>query len=147
MTETQRQRRHAVLLTLTILWMGVIWAQSLLPGDLSSQESGAVLTAVNTFLTNHALPLLSEFIVRKTAHFVEYALFGLLLTASGLYAAARRRWLYRGLWLLAVPVCDECLQLVAGGRTGKPADVLLDLCGALFGVACAFLLRRLLHRP
>lgn len=78
------------------------------------------------------------YIVRKTAHFAEYALMGflwylllrkkklnILLSVSGtaLYAAS-----------------DELHQKFVAGRSGQLSDVLLDTCGGCFGVLVAFVL-------
>ena len=78
------------------------------------------------------------FIVRKTAHFSEYALMGALwylwlhrvkfapliaFTATSLYSCT-----------------DEIHQRFVPGRSGEMRDVVLDSSGALFGILCAFIL-------
>jgi len=74
-------------------------------------------------------------IVRKCAHFVEYAVFGGLL-----YRAAQRTWPGGSAGavalLLAVlgAACDELGQTQVVGRTPAFKDVVLDSCGGAGGV-------------
>ncbi len=78
------------------------------------------------------------FIIRKTAHFSEYALLGFLWyillkdTRSGMFISLSMTFLYA--------VSDEFHQLFVAGRSGQISDVLLDTCGGCFGVAVAFIL-------
>lgn len=86
-------------------------------------------------------------VVRKTAHFLEYALLGFL--SAGLLLLLRRfGWaklpcLY--LWLIPAAFCllyatsDELHQLFVD-RGARVKDVILDFCGALFGIGCLHLL-------
>lgn len=126
-------------------WVLFIWGHSLVQGPASSLESGRVVALVRPLfevvgVTDHDLMSL---IVRKCAHFSEYAVLGVI--ARGLFSRLRAE---RGVpaWagvlaVAAVPVADECLQLFVPGRTGMPTDVLIDLAGATTGAllswACA----------
>jgi VanZ family protein len=78
-----------------------------------------------------------NFIVRKSAHFVEYALLGMLVLR-----ALRATWRQRGPRVLAAAVAgaamcaslDELRQhFLTATRTGAPHDVVLDIVGALAG--------------
>ena len=90
----------------------------------------------------------TNFLVRKAAHFTEYAVLGIL--------AARAFDLRRGApsarialacaVLVLVPSIDEAIQLFVAGRSGQVTDVLLDCCGAATG-ACLTALVSSLHRP
>ncbi len=94
----------------------------------------------------------ANLILRKTAHFVEYALLGMLTLR-----ALRASWRRRDLWLIvgAVAVCAACASveelrqhLYTATRTGKPGDVVLDSFGALAGaVAGATVIYRHFARP
>ena len=85
--------------------------------------------------------------VRKTAHFLEYALLGFLSTGllllllrhgwlklPGLYV-----WLIPALFCLLYAATDELHQMFAD-RGAQVRDVVLDFCGALFGIGCLQLL-------
>jgi VanZ family protein len=83
----------------------------------------------------------ANLILRKTMHFVEYALLGLLTyRALGMGATARsRRARVLGALLLAVGVAtlDEVHQTFTLTRSGRAHDVLLDAAGALTGAVLA----------
>ena len=118
-----------------ILWIAFIWGHSLVPGVDSSAESSRFVDLfyavfVRLGITERSL---MTFLVRKAAHFSEYAVLG--FSAHGLFrsigAEKRTRWLV--LLTALVPVCDESIQLFTPERSGQVTDVLLDLCGMLFG--------------
>lgn len=133
-----------------VVWVAVIWGNSLVQGPQSSLESGAVVQIVRPLFEAVGVfdVSLMGIIVRKCAHFSEYAVLGVL--SRGLFATLRRE---RGLraWPRAalvglVSVADECLQLMVPGRTGLPTDVLIDLTGLAAGALLAHLAGRLRHR-
>jgi VanZ family protein len=77
------------------------------------------------------------FWTRKTAHFVEYAVLGVLVLRAlrfagvGLPAAIACALL----WALAVALGDETHQARLASRTGSARDVAIDLAGAATAVA------------
>jgi VanZ family protein len=121
-----------------ILWLGLIgW----LSGDgFSDEQTAAWLTEI-PFLAALGLPPQMvdslNLILRKSAHFVEYAVLSMLTyRALGVSAAPRQRAarLTGALALaLSVAVLDELHQGTTQTRTGSPRDVLLDSVGAVAG--------------
>lgn len=86
-----------------------------------------------------------DFAVRKTAHFLEYTLLGMLLTLLLDSYRTRWHWLsWAGCTLHAAT--DEIHQLFVAGRTGKWQDVLLDSSGALAGLLLAMFMLWLIRR-
>ena len=80
-----------------------------------------------------------NFIVRKAAHFVEYAILGILAwRATHLTWPGRRAANYVAAAVVIAFVCagaDELRQyLASAARSGSPKDVLIDTAGALTGV-------------
>jgi len=77
--------------------------------------------------------------VRKTAHFTEYLILGLLTRICLLSWFGKRRWLTGASWGTATlyAVTDEMHQLLIDGRSGQWTDVLLDSAGVLAGVMIA----------
>jgi VanZ family protein len=69
-------------------------------------------------------------IMRKSAHVAEYAVLSLLAWR------ARRTLAVPLLICLAVACADESLQAMTVTRTGSPADVALDMCGAVGALTC-----------
>lgn len=133
-----------------VLWVAFIWGHSLIQGPQSSLESGMVVSLVRPVF--EALGVtdvdLITLIVRKGAHFSEYAVLGVL--AAGLFRARLReqgRAPFPLAYLVAlVPVCDESLQLFVPGRSGQPTDVLIDLAGLVTGALLACAASRLRRR-
>jgi VanZ family protein len=83
-------------------------------------------------------------IVRKTAHFVEYAVLGALIYRAFFLTWPRQADAARVaaslLLALACASMDEGHQSLIAQRTASLWDVLLDLCGALLGIV-SYLLR------
>lgn len=131
-------------------WVAFIWGHSLVQGPQSSLESGFVVALARPLFEAFGVsdPELMSLVVRKLAHFSEYAVLGIL--ARGLFAARlaeRGRPPFPAAYLVAlVPVADECLQLFVPGRSGQPTDVLIDLSGLLAGSLLAWLVARLRRR-
>lgn len=135
-----------VKLALVVLMLLFIWGNSALPGPVSGRESGFVLrflepavTAVQRFLEARGHSLSQDYIVRKMAHFTEYAVLGVLMLALLVRPGVRTRpILSAGACLIAAAI-DECIQIFSYSRGPAVRDVLLDFSGACFGVALAAL--------
>ena len=85
-------------------------------------------------------------VVRKGAHFSEYALLGFLLRLLGESHAWRARgWIAWGGGTLYAAV-DELHQLFSDGRSAQATDVLIDSAGVLSGVLAAMLILSLMRR-
>ena len=82
-----------------------------------------------------------HFIVRKTAHFTEYALLALLaaraFSTSSRQALSERWWLASFALVAAVALVDEWHQSFLASRTGSIYDSLLDMTGGATALACA----------
>lgn len=131
--------RKRIFLVLTVLIIVFIFSQSVMSHTASEQESGRVLTAVLSLLAGLGIeinPDALHIIVRKAAHFVEFAALGI---CTGGYALNlgylhERKYLALPAWLtLAVAVSDEFIQGFSG-RVSMVSDVVLDYSGALFGL-------------
>lgn len=76
-----------------------------------------------------------QFVIRKLAHFSEYAMLGFFLMLHIRVAwKVSKEWL----WTLGLGVfyaaTDEMHQLLVGSRSGQISDVVLDGLGVLFGI-------------
>lgn len=106
----------------------------------SDQQSGIIVDLVTTLFPNLENTRSLVVIIRKTAHFIEYAFLG-FLTARGFNFSKKSPW-------LSVLACgfyaatDEFHQTFVPGRSGEINDVLLDTAGATFGAFIYFLLNR-----
>ena len=137
-------------LILAILFVVFIWGNSLTPGVSSNGLSLSVLQDLRDLLDSLGLASgrLSNFVIRKAAHFTEYAVLG------GMVAKAidpqrtldPPRLFAICVTLVLVPSIDETIQLFVPGRSGMVTDVILDCCGAATGVALSCWIARLLRR-
>ena len=126
-----------------ILWVVFIWGHSFIAGPDSSAESHRFLELAYRVIYHFgwdsnpyvarlvADPNLAHFLVRKTAHFSEYFVLGILafnafrLTFSNPLLGALS---LAALWV-SVPSIDEYIQRFVPERSGQLSDVLLDMCG------------------
>lgn len=128
-------RKYARLwLSLSLAVLAVIWGNSCLPGE----ESGALSNAVLVWLLR-VLPFLGwmdGFIIRKLAHFCEFALLGCLLGLSFRSRGAKQStfWYAPAALSLAAACVDETIQIVSPGRYSSLVDVWIDFAGSLSGL-------------
>jgi VanZ family protein len=134
-------------------WMVVIFLAS---SDLGSAEhtSRFLVPFLRWLMPNVDLSTLAsaQFLVRKAAHVTEYAILGALLLRAFSANAARPRWHYVVIAAgvaAAFAALDEFHQSFVGSRTGSPYDVLIDISGAILGLAvwAAFSRWRQSRRP
>ena len=152
MKATSKGRIKIILKGLAlVLWCVVIFMFSANNADESNKQSNAVFNAVIEFV-NPVYDTTAQaeykdtatFIIRKLAHFSEYALLGILAFIN---LAMVKKLGYRGLFA-AVFSCiyassDEIHQLFVPGRAGQVRDVLIDTSGAVAGILLAILIRKI----
>lgn len=110
--------------------MAVIFWFSSRTSDESSQQSGIILQ----WLLNHfGDTVFTDFIVRKSAHFLEFAGLAFLFNVSLYQTYKRRMLILSGALASAYAVSDEIHQIFVDGRSCQISDWALDTCGALFG--------------
>ena len=82
-----------------------------------------------------------NFVIRKLAHFSEYALWGCLIAAA--YRLQPWSWMKSKAALLPffiIPVLDENLQRFSAGRSCELRDMLIDSAGMAAGMFLAIVL-------
>ena len=133
-----------IKLTLVILMLAFIWGQSLMPGDMSSMESEWVLTLVRPVveLLQRGLSALGydfelSYLVRKLAHFSEYAVLGVLMFLLFVKPDGRSRYILPAGLCLASACVDEGIQIFAVERGPALRDVILDFAGSCAGILAA----------
>lgn len=169
---TMNKSIQKFFLLLALIWMAVIFSFSSRTGTESTHDSNVVgLTLGRIFVSDfeqlsekEQLDIADkmELPIRKSAHALEYALLGLLLTL-GLYKGSnhldktvcdkrnlKKRELgvlflmkdtcfwknYLGPWMISIlyATSDEFHQLFVPGRSGQITDVCIDSAGAFLGV-------------
>ena len=123
--------KKRILTILICLNLALIWGNSLMTGVDSEAVSGGVLE----FLGRLFPVLLTETghtLLRKAAHFSEFALLGLLF--CGRYRLARRNTPPHLMGFgLAVACIDETIQIFTPGRASSLIDVWIDTSGFCLG--------------
>ena len=133
-------KKKIIFVILTIACIAFIWINSSMDANESSELSGGVLGLINSFIMNMGIEQeLSETIIRKTAHFTEYAVLAVLLTTDfKLFKADMRKQgfivPFTGLLIAAV---DETIQLLPAGRSSSVVDVWIDFGGVCAGFLIA----------
>ncbi len=132
-----------------IIWLILIFGASTGLGrpENTSRFVRPILVWLFPHISDQAIDQV-HFVVRKTAHLVEYSILGLLLWRLVRLDPAWescRSWQYLTALLLAAlyAASDEYHQKFVPGRNAAVSDVLLDTCGAGVGLALVWAARRL----
>lgn len=159
MTSKNTLKSHSktaiILLALLIFQMLFIFAMSSFGPDSSNAQSNFFVNLISGLVPNLKTGTSTStfdlktliFFVRKTAHFTEYAILGLLFYLNLRHHSNKKQSLKHHssqkqspkLFALAIlfsalyACTDEFHQLFVPGRTGQPFDVLVDTLGATFG--------------
>ncbi len=159
MKQTQRQILHRVLWGAAVLgWMGIIFYFSAQNGEDSSAVSGGITDRLlhllwrnfdqMTVTGQEQLRGQLTFVVRKGAHFTEYAILGFLVSgflgsfSIGIFRRVPIAWLCGTLYACS----DELHQMFTDGRSPKLFDLMVDSAGVLTGVGIFLLLAFLYMR-
>lgn len=143
------RNKKIIFTIMTFLWVAVIFSFSLQPGDVSGNISGSFLRKVLEWFAPGVFEQLEtmpqeqlEFwhmILRKCAHFTEFAVLGVLSSLTLLQTKVLRRGLSAVAFCLVIASMDETLQLFVDGRAGRVLDVIIDGAGALIGIGVVFI--------
>ena len=150
-----KRKQRIIYGALLILWMIVIWGFSAVPGEASMEMSGCFAGPLARFLqqcvmgdadesARLAMIAVSQFLIRKGAHFVEYAVLGALFYLFGGTFSIRPLGLWAAIASFACACADELHQLISGTRSGLIRDVVWDTVGAAAGILLIWIVLSLL---
>ena len=141
MVQISEKNLKKLLWVLLLLNMAAVFALSAQPADISTDETDLVIalpkyafdTAHPELADDEAYVELFRFVVRKTAHFMEFAT--LSVWAAWLMALYgwRHPFLFGGLFSMLYAAGDELHQIYVPGREGKITDWGIDSAGAILG--------------
>lgn len=136
--------RYVVSWVVVAVWMTVIFLLSAQTDRQSGDLSGGVVRWIvelfyrgfEDFSQERQAKILEiwHLLIRKGAHFTEYAVLSMLL-ANALRLCGNLRWYLPVAISAAYAVTDEIHQYFVPGRACRLLDVGIDTCGAIFGVA------------
>ena len=124
--------KKRILDILILLNLALIWGNSMLTGLSSEAVSGGLLAFLGRFLP----VLLTEAghtLLRKAAHFSEFALLGLLYCGRHRLVKGEAPVHLMGFGL-AVACIDETIQIFTPGRASSLIDVWIDASGFALGL-------------
>ena len=135
-----------------ILWMVVIFLFSAQTDRQSGNLSGGIVRwfvtliyrGFDNFSMERQTAILESWhlLIRKGAHFSEYAVLAMLI-ANALRSCGKLRWFLPVVISTLYAVTDEIHQYFVPGRACRLLDVGIDTCGALFGMVLYFGVRYL----
>lgn len=133
---------------LVFLMLAFIFANSMMSGTTSSSVSSVFVNFIYRFFIKffhfefHMTTLI--LLVRKTAHFLEYAALGFVL-----YNAIRRstfivnKKIILVLFVYMIPLTDELIQYFSEGRSCEIRDMLIDMSGMICGTFALIVVHKL----
>ena len=128
-------RKKTVSTVLILLNLAFIWGNSLVDGEVSGDLSGGILAWINSFLgLDQAGAELLHHLIRKAAHFTEFACLGALLAWNCQLRGEKHTAVLPALLGMAAAVVDESIQLFTPDRGPSLTDVWIDTSGVVAGM-------------
>ena len=131
------KKRMILCICLLICCLAFIWGNSLTSGEDSGNLSGGIMAWINTFLRLDAAGADKlHWLIRKGAHFTEFACLGLLLTwLFGMMGEKKGHLFCMPLLFGMMAACmDETIQVFTPDRGPSPIDIWIDTCGVAAGI-------------
>lgn len=129
-----------------IMTTAFIFKNSLEIGAISSARSQAITAMVNSYLGHLGISPLTNAVVRKLAHFAEFALLGFWFTLC--LRVYTRHYIRHISWplllVLGIANVDETIQIYVANRASSIRDVWIDFSGGITGILVALLIIMLL---
>ena len=126
------EKRLRINTALLILLLTFIWGNSMLPGELSGAISDWVKDLIAMLFPGAGPVTSGGGLLRKIAHFTEFAALGMCLT--WLFAMLQKRSYWPFLCGVAAACVDETIQRFVPDRGPSLFDVGIDSCGVLTGI-------------
>lgn len=162
-----RKKFSIIIRILLIFWLLLIFTMSSFSPSTSNSQSSFIINLISPYIKEIPADLLT-FIVRKSAHFLEYAILGILfyLNFRQLNSANLQKELISdkstkntiktkiksfisahpaisaALSSLLYATTDEFHQLFVPGRSGKISDVIIDFSGSVTGIIIILVLTK-----
>lgn len=126
------EKRMRLCKVLLVLNLAFIWGNSLLPGEVSAAFSDWVKDLLASLLGGGMQSGGGRGLLRKLAHFTEFAALGICLT--WLYAMLQKHRGWALLWGVMAACVDETIQVFVPDRGPGLKDVGIDVLGVCTGM-------------
>ncbi len=133
-----------ISITILVIYMLLIFFFSNMDSKESNNVSYKITDKIIDVVENDELVIKDKvetrdnlnYVVRKTAHFTEYTILGILvLNVFSFYSLEnRKKIIYSLIFCFVYAVSDEVHQMFISGRTPLATDVLIDSLGSLSGI-------------
>ncbi len=143
---SKRKLAGIIFLVLVLLWCAFIWSFSFKNAEQSDKQSDGAKVIVSNVVQNITERKFepSIYLVRKLAHFAEFAALGFLLFVTlELFeiGGAFKRCVICLLASFSVAATDEIIQIFSPGRRALLLDVMLDVAGAMLAFMICMLIK------
>ena len=133
-------RNKRLLALIIALILVVIWGNSMLSKEVSGAISDFIQYNIFGFSGGGTGGSINSTPIRKLAHFAEFAALGAALAL--IFFDRAKRYLKAFAMAAAAACLDETIQIFSN-RGNSIKDVLLDCCGAAFGIFAVWLIAKL----
>lgn len=130
MQQDRNKKLRIVFWVLTVICMAVIFYFSSRTADESAEQSGAILNWLINFFGDNSF---TDFIVRKSAHCLEYTGLCLLFNCAWYFTRNKKSVLISIACSSAYAATDELHQSFIDGRSCEFRDWAIDTGGAVLG--------------
>lgn len=124
----------------TVAVMIVIFLFSCEDGEKSEQLSGDILTLIIEYIGN----FISHNVLRKLAHFTEFAALGFFMSGAIYFTFDRRKFYISLIPCALYAVSDEIHQYFVPERACRIFDIFVDSCGSSLGILVFLLIINLI---
>jgi len=131
------EKRMRICTALLILNIAFIWGNSLLPGEVSGAFSDWVKEILAKLFASDDLQDSGGGLLRKIAHFSEFAMLGILFSWRFGMLQKKLHWAAVSGFLTAC--ADETIQRFVPDRGPSIWDVGIDTCGVLTGMLLIYI--------
>lgn len=143
--------RGKVCAVLATFWAAFIFSNSLKIAEESDAMSNPIVDTVAKWLSDIGVSVNIDtltFLIRKSAHFTEYMILGILIAFVfvGMSKRLSFYWSHILFLCLASGVIDEMIQFFVPGRSSEVRDILIDFAGGLLGYIIVSIIQSVRHR-
>ena len=138
-------RRLRLCNRLAVLLLCFIWGNSLLPGEISGAFSDWVRDLLAALFPGEVPGVTTGGgLLRKIAHFSEFALLGMCLVWR--FGMLEKEKILALAWGFRAACVDEAIQVFVPGRGPSLKDVAIDTCGAAVGICLLLSVCKIVER-